>query len=632
MKHLNTIIKYSAAILLFIYSTLPAGAQTLDPPENLTVEVFGTNVYLSWNAPGSTGQLEELVYDNNVATGSYKYPGFTMSTRMSPAEPCQIMSLRYYTTSDGSDNGFNAKIFNWNVSQPGLTVLYSSQEAAANGEWVEVDVSGENINVYGDFVVGFGSFSGQAYLGYDANLNNGRSWDLSESQQIWTTWNETYLIRATVQYASGKVEELRPIEETKNQIINPEVRASGQVPGRQASPLSNQARKFMGLLGYRVYRDGEQISSDLVTERFYNDAVPDTGTYSYAVAAVYDEGLSDLTDPVEATVTTVLLPNPTNLGGQLAGDKVNLYWVSPGGGTEEELVYDHGEITGSYKYPGVSMSTHMTPSADCQVIKLKYYTTLEGPDSLFYARVFGWEGNEPGNYMYLNRSEKVANDAWVELDVEDNNLYFSGDFVVGFGSVSEDAYLGYDDGYDNGRSWDRTESSQTWATWTETYMIRAVVRYGDGKLEELGIRAGKGFQGYNLFRNGDKLNDELVLATSYTDTLPGYGDYDYNVSAVYDEGESPWSNTTSFSYHIGVDELLLSNIKVYPNPASDHLVVHSKMPMTSLRLIALTGNTVFEDHPVTKEYTLRPGKLPGGIYFLEITTSSGRALLKVMFK
>ncbi|MCF8401883.1 MAG: S8 family serine peptidase, partial [Bacteroidales bacterium] len=68
----------------------------LEPPDNLSASVNGTNVSLSWTAPGGGSTTEELIYDNNISTGAYKYPGYTMSTHMSPAESCRIISLKFY--------------------------------------------------------------------------------------------------------------------------------------------------------------------------------------------------------------------------------------------------------------------------------------------------------------------------------------------------------------------------------------------------------------------------------------------------------------------------------------------------------------------------------------------------------
>ncbi|WP_162182441.1 fibronectin type III domain-containing protein [Lacinutrix jangbogonensis] len=50
------------------------------------------------------------------------------------------------------------------------------------------------------------------------------------------------------------------------------------------------------------------------------------------------------------------------------------------------------------------------------------------------------------------------------------------------------------------------------------------------------------FLGYNLYRDNVLLVGSIV-GTTYTDTLPNYGTYDYYVTAIYDEGESTQSNT-----------------------------------------------------------------------------------------
>ncbi|HSG68719.1 MAG TPA: T9SS type A sorting domain-containing protein [Bacteroidales bacterium] len=620
----NPVLIISSFILAILCSsTLTLYAQ-LDPPENLQANVTDNNVHLTWNAPGGGGVQEELIYDNNTVTGAYKYPGVSMSTHMSPAEPCQILTLRYYTTVEGSNNQFNAKIFNWNNTQPGTTVLYNSTQLAANGEWVEVDVSGENLNVNGDFVVGFGSFTEDAYLGYDKNLNNGRSWDYFESQQIWMTYDEAYLIRAVVLYPSGKIETLAgKIPETKNLISKVSERSSKLTPKRIARPIVNQAMKLSGLTGYNIYRDNELLNITPVASTTYDDLALALGTYSYTVTAVYDEGESEPAGPVEVTISDTPLPGPSNLGGVVDGDRVNLWWISPGGGSEEELIYDNSEYTGSYKYPGFTMSTRMSPAAECELIKLKYYTTLEGSDAQFYARVFGWNGSQPGTAMKFNRSEEASSGAWVEVDVEGEGLYFTGDFVVGFGSVSEEAFLAYDADLNNGRSWDFEESSQTWTDFNETYLIRAVVRYGDGTYAELGGGNSKDFLGYNLYRNEIKINNNLIETTNYTDTFPGYGVYNYNVSAVYDEGESSWSETATFSYNLGIRELVDIGVTFYPNPASEWIVINSASAVGSIEIISLAGALLYSSEYRSPYQVIYLRDIASGIYLLKVETTGG---------
>lgn len=62
--------------------------------------------------------------------------------------------------------------------------------------------------------------------------------------------------------------------------------------------------------------------------------------------------------------------------------------------------------------------------------------------------------------------------------------------------------------------------------------------------------------GYNIYRNGEKINDEPVNETTYTDNLGADGQYFYRVTVVYkDRGESAGSNEVEISSTLGVDNV-----------------------------------------------------------------------------
>lgn len=594
----------------------------LEPPTNLQAVVNGSDVQLSWQAPGGSGSQEDLIYDNNQVSGSYSFKGYTMSTHMSPAQDCQVLAIKFYTTNDNNETEFQSKIFNWEGTQPGTTVLYNSTEQSVSDGWVEFDVSAEEIFPDGDFVVGFGSIHDDVYLGYDSELNNGRSWDLDGSSMEWYTYTEAYLIRARVLYPSGDVVELggkipgiirhgtEKVKKTRDAVI----------PGQQEA-IQNQSRVLSGLLGYNVYRDGTLLNADPLTATTYFDGSLPDGTYSYTVSAVYDEGISDPAGPVEVSIPGSNLPPPLNLSGSLSGETVELWWVNPDGGTVEELVYDNNEATDAYKFPGTSMSTKMSPAHACQILKIKYFTTVEGINNTFFARIFGWEESMPGTYDYLNQETEAINQDWVEIDLEEHELYFSGDFIVGFGSHTEDAYLGYDANLDNDRSWDFNEATSTWTTWNEAYLIRALVRYGDGTTDELGSKAV--LQGYNVYRNDIQINQELLTTTHYTDQLSEYGDYNYNITAIYDEGESAYSNTLAIAFHLGISDFEVSSLKVYPNPAHDIVKIESDYQILQLSLMGVNGAEISGQKPGSKDLWLDTGTLSPGVYILKVTTEKG---------
>jgi len=259
------------------------------PIENLAVDE--STGLLTWDAPGGGGDIEELIYDDGVSTGAYSYVGYSMGTQMSPAEACQILTLKIHT-SEGTE--FNAEVWGWDAGAPTEDLLYQELVPAALDDWVLVDVSGANLNVTGDFMVTFGSLNADTYMSFDANLNNGRSWDHADGGG-WSTWSEAYLVRAIVQYNDGRIAEISPTPIKTNNVTN-------TVSGEKISIDvidHNVDTSSRDLLGYDVFLDGDFYSYTELLEITLEDLVNGV-EYTAGVVAVYDEGDSDV---VELTFT-----------------------------------------------------------------------------------------------------------------------------------------------------------------------------------------------------------------------------------------------------------------------------------------------------------------------------------------
>jgi len=99
--------------------------------------------------------------------------------------------------------------------------------------------------------------------------------------------------------------------------------------------------------GYRVYRDGKDISGIRYTTTFYDNTTDYQKTYRYHVVAEYKnpERVSGASNAI--TVETHLYP-PQNLTSSLSGKTVNLSWDAPQSASEVTLVgygiYRDGEI------------------------------------------------------------------------------------------------------------------------------------------------------------------------------------------------------------------------------------------------------------------------------------------------
>jgi len=66
--------------------------------------------------------------------------------------------------------------------------------------------------------------------------------------------------------------------------------------------------------------------------------------------------------------------------------------------------------------------------------------------------------------------------------------------------------------------------------------------------------------GYNIYRDGEKINDEPVTSTNYTDYGIDLADgHTYTVTAVYAEGESGYSNEVVLNYATGINDVATDN-------------------------------------------------------------------------
>jgi hypothetical protein len=333
------------------------------PPTSLTGEYVynGTDSFgaeVCWNGAAGTTTTEELIYDNNVATGAYSYEGYVMSSQMSPDGPCQVLKLKYYTTGTG---GFDAKVFDWAGTMPGTTELYSSAEQVVDEDWVLVDITAAGLMVTGDFMVGFGSINATAYMGYDADLDNGRSWDYDNAGG-WEQWNEAYLLRAIVEYSDGRIAEIGAGVDNSKVTLSPEFSLNQHSKDYSdvvsVNPINNQSVVSSDservIEGFNLYRkaDGEAYSLLTMvpaqagtTHYCYFDEDTDAGIgYFYQVTAVYGSETDAcesapgkaLVDPTEdfvyvlvtdinsnESMLTRMYPNPANDNITIESSKMN---------------------------------------------------------------------------------------------------------------------------------------------------------------------------------------------------------------------------------------------------------------------------------------------------------------------
>ncbi len=72
----------------------------------------------------------------------------------------------------------------------------------------------------------------------------------------------------------------------------------------------------------------------------------------------------------------------------------------------------------------------------------------------------------------------------------------------------------------------------------------------------------------------------------------------------------------------GNDEMEIGQLKVFPNPASDFVVLESEEPITSVLVYNYTGQVVMKETINNKSYKLDISSLKAGTYFLIMETGS----------
>lgn len=108
------------------------------------------------------------------------------------------------------------------------------------------------------------------------------------------------------------------------------------------------------------------------------------------------------------------------------------------------------------------------------------------------------------------------------------------------------------------------------------------------------------------------------------------GDATLTASVDCGNGCANSSSLELHATHIGVDEIDEADVVIYPNPAKETLVVQADN-LTRVKILNCAGQTVKEfNYELDDSVVIDVSGLPRGLYFVEIGTSAGRIVKKVV--
>lgn len=126
--------------------------------------------------------------------------------------------------------------------------------------------------------------------------------------------------------------------------------------------------------------------------------------------------------------------------------------------------------------------------------------------------------------------------------------------------------------------------------------------------------------GFNVYRDGEKINSELLEEGYYVDTEAPAGEHYYNVTTVYDKGESAFSNQVSTT--TGIDAVANGNVSVYTKQSTIYVKGGNGQQIRVYNVVGqcFENKTINSDNYAT---TLTPG-----IYMVSVGGKTTKVVLK----
>jgi len=127
--------------------------------------------------------------------------------------------------------------------------------------------------------------------------------------------------------------------------------------------------------------------------------------------------------------------------------------------------------------------------------------------------------------------------------------------------------------------------------------------------------------GYNIYRNNQKINPDIVPNLFYEDSLTNPSQYFYHITAVYTECEA--SSDTISLVITNLPEKGNDGITIFPNPAQQIVNIKSQISINQISILNNLGQMVFSGDFESNSVRVNTSGFNKGIYFIRIETEMG---------
>jgi len=371
--------------------------------------------------------------------------------------------------------------------------------------------------------------------------------------------------------------------------------AGGNV--KMTATVANMGTKAVNDVAVELYADEELVETVNVASLGLGESkdvdinthidVQATGSINYQVKVVCEGDTildNNVSNVMTITVVESKLPGVT-IAGETEGNTVTLTWDAPVSEGSEETVTESFEDYESFAIGKAGDFTFYDIDGDRTFgIDNNTFPNANQPMSYIVfdaSQVSGVSGfAHTGNKaLAAFASQSMANDDWVITPLLNGKAQ-----TISFWCKSYLTRYGFDqfevlvsstgtDVKDFTRLGDVRATTGAWAKevvdvpeGTKYVAVRCISFMLDAfLLDDFTFTKGSpsyDVLGYNIYRNGEKINTELVTDTQYVDNVAGRANYEYNVTAVYAEGESAFSNTYVMGSPTGINGTQVANISI----------------------------------------------------------------------
>jgi len=299
------------------------------------------------------------------------------------------------------------------------------------------------------------------------------------------------------------------------------------------------------LQGYKIYRDGEAITSTITNTYYQDNTVVNGNEYTYTIATIYSLVGESMSEPVVVVLDSIL--PPVNLTASVQDYNITLTW-----NMENNSIVRKTDISLMENLQSTDITTQkirkeyvsfedVDNSNTRSLLGYKVYrgSILLTPNPI-YASTFTDENVIPGTYSYGvtavysngESTQTLISNVVVDNMIPPVNLvaavnYYS--ITLNWGmSNSNSASLSIVSGVDANVN---TRKDSKFANITRPV-----------KIDQYNTRS---LQGYNVYRENVLLTASPINTLTFTENEVTVGNHNYTVTAVYSNGESMHSLPTN---------------------------------------------------------------------------------------